>query len=248
MQATKYALPIAIAATIAVSVAASIWLLWLDGSTTLTQLLSRSIDSQPSHGRFATGLLVFFIVSLTTQLLVVPSGSILLIAAGFTFGATPATLTYALAQLLSAWPVYAASAAARKRPGGWARHASAPAAQRLLQSIGTLRQDALLTTITLRLTPLIPSAVACVLAAMLQLPLRFFLLGTLAVCWVRPLFFASSGASLAQLGNLRADNFSLAALDPTPLVLVFAAAIGLLLLKRTLVRFQSPAQRSDPAA
>ena len=49
--------------------------------------------------------LLFAVLTLISQLLIVPSGSLLLMAGGFLLGAMPAALIYALIQVLTTWPV-----------------------------------------------------------------------------------------------------------------------------------------------
>jgi len=81
----------------------------------------------------------------------------------------------------------------------------------------------------LRLTPVIPSAAACLLAAGLAITLNKFILATIAVCWIRPLFFASIGGSLQALTELSMASSGVAAFKP--LLLLFIAAVVLLLVK-----------------
>ena len=89
-----------------------------------------------------------------------------------------------------------------------------------------------MTTVVLRLTPVIPSAAACLLAAGLGVDLRKFLAATAAVCWIRPLFFASVGGSLQALSAL--PNALSTSSVFGPLLLLAIAALLLLIVKLTM--------------
>lgn len=215
------------------SALAMAWMIVFGGADTVGQQIADIANRQFGGPPSASLLTVFFVVALLTQLLVVPSGSLLLVAAGFVFGALSAAGLYAVAQMLTAWPVFAltCNAMQRERSTPWSSHIDNPAVRRVLRSIESVRHDSFIATITLRLTPVVPSAVACVLAAMLGLSLRGFLLGTLASCWIRPLFFASVGEGLRATGRLREQGAQFAFADLLPLLLLFAASLAILLIR-----------------
>ena len=227
---------IAILALAAVSAIAIGWMVFLGGGSLVTEILTNAANRQGAGS--AWWLAAFFAVAVLTQLLVVPSGSVLLVAAGFVFGAPLAAGLYAAAQMLTAWPVFAISqhAIRERHRSFWSSHVERVKTQPLLQSLDALRRDSFFATITLRLTPVIPSAVACVLAAMSGLSMRGFLLGTLASCWIRPLFFASAGASVRTAGQLSQRGYEFSMTDVAPLLILFAAAVLILVIRLVLYR------------
>jgi len=85
-----------------------------------------------------------------------------------------------------------------------------------------VREEGFFATVVIRLTPVIPSAAACLLAAGLNIGLIRFIPATIAVCWIRPLFFASVGGSLQALSGISEAASASAALKP--LLLLFIAA------------------------
>jgi len=162
-----------------------------------------------------------------SQLLIIPSGSLILIAAGFIFSPLVAAGIFSVAQVICSWPVYGIGRTISEKfpqrfnsltkrfkfPPGWER---------------VVQQEGFLATVVLRLTPVIPSAAACLLAAGLAIGLQKFILATIVVCWIRPLFFASIGGSLQVLTDLSGASGNTAF---KPLLLLFIAALVLLLLK-----------------
>ncbi len=222
---------IAIVVLAVLSVLAIGWMVFLDGTQWLSETLTVAANHPSPAGLW--WLAGFFVVAVLTQLLVVPSGSVLLVAAGFVFGAPLAAGLYAAAQMLTAWPVFAISRRAiqQRSQSFWSRHVERVSTQSVLRSLEALRRDSFFATITLRLTPVIPSAVACVLAAMAGLSRRGFLLGTLASCWIRPLFFASAGASVRAAGQLSEQGYEFSISDVAPLLILFAAAVLILVIR-----------------
>ena len=216
-----------IALFIVASVAGSIWLLVFDGLV----VVQNALVNINSHVEGASGkmpwLVAYAFVCLLSQLLIIPSGSLILIAAGFIFSPLVAAGIFSVAQVICSWPVYGIgrtisekfpqrfnSLAKRfKFPPGWER---------------VVQQEGFLATVVLRLTPVIPSAAACLLAAGLAIGLQKFILATIVVCWIRPLFFASIGGSLQVLTDLSGASGNTAF---KPLLLLFIAALVLLLLK-----------------
>jgi uncharacterized membrane protein YdjX (TVP38/TMEM64 family) len=231
-------------ALVALSAAAIGWMVFLGGGQWVSESLTRAanLDITPASELF--WLATFFTVAIVTQLLVIPSGSVLLVTAGFVFGAPLAAGSYALAQMITAWPVFTiARRAIRRRDRSlWVNHLEHSQVQPFLRSIDALRHDSFFTTIALRLTPVVPSAVACALAAVLDLTARGFLFGTLASCWIRPLFFASAGASLRSAGQLSAEGYEFSIVDTIPLLILFAAAVLILVSRLVLHRKTRNAQ------
>jgi len=202
------------------SVFLTYWLLLADGLQSL-QALALGLSEHSVDLRYV--LPVYALVSFFSQLIIVPSGSLILIFAGFFLGPLVAASVFAIAQLAAAWPV-TRTAMLLIEAG------NTSALDRLNQAIAStsglrrLREDEFFAGIALRLTPVIPSAAACLLAAGLGFRLRTFLLATAAVCWVRPLFFASVGGAIGELSDIREILEDPAQIDVTPLFLLLIAA------------------------
>ena len=210
-----------------VSVAGSVWLLAFDGFAYVQSVLA-GIDSRLANsGNYALWLGAYAVLCLLSQLLVIPSGSLILIAAGFIFSPLLAAAIFSVAQGLCSWPVYGiGKSISDKFPHRFDllvdKFSFPPDWDRLVH------EEGFLATVVLRLTPVIPSAAACLLAAGLNIGLRRFIPATIAVCWIRPLFFASIGGSLQALSALSSATTSSVFL---PLMLLFVAASVLLLVK-----------------
>ena len=220
-----------ITALIVSSVIVTAWLLFYGGTEILVTAFWRSYDWVQLNR--AVALVVFFIISFVSQLIVMPSGSLMLLLAGFALGALPAAAVFAVAQVLSAWPVYEISRRALKPVDkGFTRGSAQQRIKKILDKLASLRGNEVLATVLLRVTPVIPSAGACLLAAMFGIALRPFMIGTLLTCWIRPLFFASSGAALSAV-LIEADvREVLGGLDVTPLLLAFVSAVVLFFVGR----------------
>ena len=220
-----------ITALIVSSVILTTWLLFYGGTELLVTAFWRSYDWAQQHGTLA--LIMFFIISFVSQLIVIPSGSLMLLLAGFALGALPAAAVFAAAQVLSAWPVYVLSRRAIKPvKEGFLRTTAEHRIQKILDRLATLRGNEVLATVLIRVTPVIPSAGACLLGAICGISIKPFMIGTLLTCWIRPLFFASSGAAISAV-LIEADvKEVLGGLDVTPLLLVFFSAVILFFVGR----------------
>lgn len=209
------------------SVVGSVWLIAFDGLAYVQALLNGINSRVENYGNTVLWLCAYAILCLLSQLLVIPSGSLILIAAGFIFSPLPAAAIFSIAQVLCSWPVYRiGKIISDKFPQRFElltdKFSFPPDWDRLVQKEGFLA------TVVLRLTPVVPSAAACLLAAGLNISLVKFIPATIAVCWIRPLFFASIGGSLQALSALSTTPTSSVLL---PLLLLFLAAVMLLLLK-----------------
>lgn len=188
----------------------------------------------------ASMLVIYAVVCLLTQLLVLPSGSMILIVSGFVFGPLVAAAIYSVAQILTSWPVYKVAELSMQ---SGARGLLYNFQQSLLSRpiVKTLNQDGVVAAIVLRLTLVVPSAVACCIAATLKIPIGAFVSATVLVCWVRPLFFASVGGALQELSLLKNTLEGGASINLWPIILVFFSSL-LLLLVRLWLRRQSSIQ------
>ncbi len=212
---------------IILSVTITGWWLLFDGLAVLQNQIAYFTNHENYISKKTLWLSIYAVVCLVSQLLIVPSGSLILIAAGFIFSPIAATAIFSLAQVLCSWPVYKMGAfISRKYPEQlrrWVQKFQLPA-----NFDHAVQQEGFYTTVVLRLTPVIPSAAACLIASGLGIGLRSFIPATIAVCWIRPLFFASMGGSLQSLTNLTESVDSKAV---APLLLVFFAALALLVVK-----------------
>ncbi len=162
--------------------------------------------------------------ALLANCLILPAGSLSLMAGGAVLGTfLPASIWY-LAQLTTAPLLYRLAVQTPYRSQQLVR-------RYLGQTVETLFmrgvEDGIAATAVLRLTPVIPSAPATLIATASGIPLKSFITGSALVGWIRPLYFASIGAaagSLARAGELSiASGTSLA----IPLVLLFGATLTL---------------------
>lgn len=219
-------LTLLVAAFFVVSIVGSVWLVAFDGLTVVQQLLVALNNRVEDANNNLLWLAAYALLCLVSQLLIVPSGSLILIAAGFIFSPLAAAAIFSIAQILCSWPVYGLGAFVSdkfpKRFDALTRRFNFPPDWQHV-----LHQEGFLATVVLRLTPVIPSAAACLLASGLGIRLRQFILATIVVCWIRPLFFASIGGSLQALSALSDAAAGVATL--WPLLFLFIAAVALFL-------------------
>jgi uncharacterized membrane protein YdjX (TVP38/TMEM64 family) len=110
--------------------------------------------------------------------------------------------------------------------------------RRSREIIDLARVDGFFTVIVLRLLPIIPSAPTCMIAGALGIKLKHLMLATLAVGWVRPLYYASLGVTIGSLTRLEDAGGVLSMAIASQLLLLLAGAAGLWLV-RYLVRARS---------
>ena len=220
-------------AFVAASVAISVWLLIFGGAEYLYSQLVSVYELSASGVTSNKWLAIYTLLCFVVQLLILPAGSLILVAAGFIFSPVLAVAIFSTVQILCSWPVYKAG-----------QHIFQNAPDRFQKLVARLKvpvnwqnaveDEGFFITIVLRLTPIIPSAGACLLAAGMNIRLRHFIFATVVICWVRPLFFASIGGSLQSLVQLPEAASGTSALQS--LLLVFFAACVLLVCKLLLRR------------
>lgn len=221
------------------SIVGTAWVAFFGGAEHLQQLIYRAASfAQSAGGENRSSMLVLYsLVCVVTQLIVIPSGSMILIVSGFIFGPLVAASIFSLAQLLTLWPVYRVAAVSMQSSEAGLLHKFQ---QALLNNptVQNLKQEGVVAGIVLRLTPVVPSAAACCFAAALNIPIRAFVVATLLVCWVRPLFFASIGGTLQELSSLKSTIGGGESMNLWPIILVFVASLLLLLARLWLRRQQ----------
>lgn len=221
------------------SVFGSLWVVLFDGAQVIQNALMHiaTLAEKGRHQNQGTLMLLYAGICLVTQLIVIPSGSMILIVSGFIFGPVLAAGLFSIAQVLALWPVYAIAAwSLRTDKAGFLKRFQ----QRLLSMpvVKALKREGIALGMVLRLTPIIPSAAASCLAAGLNIPLRAFFIATLLVCWVRPLFFASIGGALQEVSSLQSTLGGQSSFSVWPIVLVFVAAVIVLVTRLWLARQQ----------
>lgn len=206
------------------SVAATAATLLFGDATSIEVLLveiSIWVETNP-----ATAIALFMLWALAANLIVIPSGSLTLVLAGFFVGAWVPALVWWSAQIITA-PIVHTIGGRCIDPGlveRWLGRALPRASIETLRIAA--RREALLSSVLLRLTPLLPGAPGAVIAAAIGIPTRTFTLGTFAVGWIRPLYFASLGAALPALQN-PADLMTVKTLLPLGLLFGLSAlALG----------------------
>jgi len=170
----------------------------------------------------------FLILVLISQLLVVPSGSILLIGGGFLLGTIPAALIYTA--LLPITGVIAAEIAASSSLTKWVESLlyKSNKASRIAR---LLKHEPFTLSAVLRLTPVIPAAIAAIVATTLKVSHTTFIFATLCVGWIRPLFFASIGGAAQSMTQLNPDSIDTTEKSILPILLLALSAILNLLVR-----------------
>ncbi len=220
---------------LAASVLATVWLLGFNGVQQLKAAIATLNLLEQTPVRDPIWIISYAVICIVSQCLIVPSGSLILIAAGFIFGPIVATVIYSVAQVLTTWPVVSFSRwlLDNYQPRILDRLLSLSAVSRVIDAVG---QEDFMAGVVVRLTPVIPSAAACLLAVSVNLRFISFMLATVCVCWVRPLFFASVGGAVRQLSSLEVALQQTESIDPTPILLVFVSSVLLLLVRLWLRR------------
>ena len=167
-------------------------------------------------------LALFALWSFATLLLVIPGGTISLFAAGFLFGWAPAAAVY-VAMILPATLIL--DGIGRRQLGArLATYLACHLPARLALAPAVLRAEGLSTVIALRMAPVVPNAVMCLLVASLGISRRDLILGTLAAAWVRPVLVAGAGSMMRSASDLLEPG----AVDFRLLLALLIAALALL--------------------
>ncbi|MFK7862128.1 MAG: hypothetical protein AB8B64_25195 [Granulosicoccus sp.] len=175
----------------------------------------------------------FSLAVLVSQLLVVPSGSALMLFGGFLLGAPEATLIFSTIQLLATillvW-------LGRRSGVEKLAHSLSGWSVTVEKTMTTLDRVPLMLGIVLRLFPVLPSAIACLLSVVFTIPLCTFLLATALVGWIRPLLFASAGALIPSFLDIEASRSDIVVSVLWPATLLFCSGVILLFIRIWLTR------------
>jgi uncharacterized membrane protein YdjX (TVP38/TMEM64 family) len=210
--------PAAFALIAAGSLVGTVILWGLGGNRAVLDLLAAIAE------RRGLAITLFGLWALAANCLVLPAGSLSLIAGAMLLGTVlPAAIWYA-AQLATAPLIHRSVDAGSSATTALVERYLGANAARLL---GRAAQDGIWTTVVLRLTPVLPSAPAAMIAAWAGIDLRRFMLGSVLAGWVRPLYFASIGATIGNVARVgeaeRAMTFG--TLAPLLALAVCAAAM-----------------------
>jgi uncharacterized membrane protein YdjX (TVP38/TMEM64 family) len=201
---------------------------------------------------------VFSVWSLICVSLIVPVGTLSVIVGGILFGAVLPAVLWTAAQLVTAPVIYhltrsgignagsgpgtEAGAGQEAAPSAGARLVERWLGRRSAEIVDLARVDGLFTVIVLRLLPIIPSAPTCMIAAALGIQLKHLMVATLAVGWVRPLYYASLGVTIGSLSRLEDAGGVLSMAVVSQLMFVLAGG-AVLWLARYLVRARTAASK-----
>lgn len=173
----------------------------------------------------ATLAIVFGLWALLANCLVLPAGSLSLIAGGAALGALLPAAIWFVAQLLTAPLLYRAGNVDHARVDAVLRRYLGSGAATLVEQAA---RDGIWTTAALRLTPVLPSAPAALIAAAAGIELRSFMIGSLLAGWLRPLYFAGLGATVGSLSRVGSSQAALSLETIWPPAVVGACAAAML--------------------
>ncbi len=222
------------------ALAGFVWMTLLGGALTVAETV-QTISSQINNNR-GLALLVFGVSVFLIQLVSLPGGTIAVLSGGFLFGAPLAAGVYYLAQLAAAPVVFAAvrlgiSSRASEAIHRLARRKLPP---RLAGTLSHARNDPIMTIIVFRLAPVLTSTFVPALTAALGLPFRALMIGSALVSWIKPSITASIGAAARSLHEITNSPTALAKAGTTPVLMIFAATLGLLAVRLYRQRSHSP--------
>lgn len=214
----------AILLLLVLSVVAIYWLT-KGGGVAWIQETVRALDRQV-RANYPLAIGIFLAIALVIQCFIVPTGTIVMLTGGFLFGGPLAAGMYHAAQLVAAPIVYGAI---RLGFGGYADAKLDDIVRRYLpERFSNLtemaRSEGVMAAVSLRLAPVITSAIVPILAAASGIKLWALLVGSVLAGWVRPLFWASVGASAHSLAEVSNPSDILHKVNLLPIALACLAA------------------------
>jgi uncharacterized membrane protein YdjX (TVP38/TMEM64 family) len=169
----------------------------------------------------------FFVIAFVAQLIVMPSGTVIVLIGGFLLGAWPAALGYYVAQLAAAPVVYGAARAGFGRMAQDRLEALVRAVLpgRFASLLNLAQSEGVLAVIALRLAPVLTSAMVPLIAAAAGIRLGRLMLGSLLISWIKPTFFAGIGAAARNLAEVTEPAGLLDKISLAPILVAFGAAL-----------------------
>ncbi|MFM9942533.1 MAG: hypothetical protein ACKVP7_23895 [Hyphomicrobiaceae bacterium] len=238
---------IGLLALLALGTLSAVGIYWLTagGGAAWVATTIRALDAEVK-ANFLTAIVIFSLLAFVLQLLVLPTGTITMLTGGFIFGAPIAAFIYYVAQLFAAPLVHGAS---RLGFGRFADEKIAGLAERdssgrLAGILHIARSEGVLAAVALRLAPVITSPLVPIIAATAGITLKSLMIGSVLASWIRPLFWASVGATVHSVAQITNPSDILAKVSLKPLLLAFAAA-ALLFVARIYLKMRTERARAE---
>lgn len=143
-------------------------------------------------------LALYALVCFLSQLVIVPSGTLIALGGGYLFGLVAGGGVLALSALAANLIVFAIAGSAFS--GLVARYADAAPQRR--RALDILQSEGAAGVVALRLSPIVPSALTATLSAAAGISLATFAIMSFSTIWVRPFAFAAAGSSMRQLADV----------------------------------------------
>lgn len=143
-------------------------------------------------------LALYALVCFLSQLVIVPSGTLIALGGGYLFGLVAGGGVLAASALVANVIVFLIANSAFS--GLVARYADAAPQRR--RALDILQAEGAAGVVALRLSPIVPSALTAMLSAAAGISLATFAFMSVLTIWVRPLAFAAAGSSMRQLADV----------------------------------------------
>jgi uncharacterized membrane protein YdjX (TVP38/TMEM64 family) len=176
--------------------AAAIALFSSNGGTKVFALLDW-LQRQAAESPTQT-LVLYALICFLSQLVIVPSGTLIALGGGYLFGMLAGGGVLALGALAANVIVFVLAGSAFS---GWVSSYAEKAPQRR-KALDILQAEGAAGVLALRLSPIVPSALTATLSAAAGISLATFAAMSLLTIWVRPFAFAAAGASMRGLTDI----------------------------------------------
>lgn len=143
-------------------------------------------------------LALYALVCFLSQLVIVPSGTLIALGGGYLFGLVAGGGVLAASALIANVIVFLIANSAFS--GLVARYADAAPQRR--RALDILQAEGAAGVVALRLSPIVPSALTATLSAAAGISLATFAFMSVLTIWVRPFAFAAAGSSMRQLADV----------------------------------------------
>lgn len=174
-------------------------------------------------------LALYALLCFLSQLVIVPSGTLIALGGGYLFGILAGGGVLAASALAANVAVFLIANSAFS--GLVARYADAAPQRR--RALDILQAEGAAGVVALRLSPIVPSALTATLSAAAGISLATFAIMSVLTIWVRPFAFAAAGASMRQLADVAQGAPANTALVVTALSLAGFLMFALRIYKRT---------------